>query len=166
MTATIPDDDHVPRYCSPSTVENGKISPNAFYFNGDDYLSVNWLEYLGERDIVSAVGVVREVLNKKLNVKRNGRIAVLNVGAIRKAVSDAIGAVPKIKHIPSDNDKSHAGIFRYDAAETGASQTSTKNDYTDDRPATPEKKAALRIALLVHNNDVYPARKRQCTILP
>lgn len=160
MTATIPDDDHVSRYCSPSTVENGKISPNAFYFSGDDYLSVTWLEYLGERDIASAVVVVREVLSKKLNVKRNGRIAVLNAGAIRKAVSGAIGVVPRIEHMPSDNDKSHAGIFGYDAAETGASRTSTKNGYADVRPAALEKKAALRMALLVHSNDVYRARKR------
>ena len=121
---------------------------------------------MGERDIASAVSVVREVLNKKLKIKQNGRIAVLNVGAIRKAVSGAIGVVPRIEHMPSDNDKSHAGIFRYDAAETGASQTGTKNGCTDDRPAAPEKKAALRIALLVRSNDVHPARKRQCTILP
>ena len=43
----LPDADHVSRYCKPSTVQDGKVQPNAFFFrDGEDYLSVNWLEYL------------------------------------------------------------------------------------------------------------------------
>ena len=39
-------------------------------------------------------------------VKSNGRFAVLEVGAA-KAVEDTLS----IKHLPSINDESHAGIF-------------------------------------------------------
>lgn len=160
MSAAIPDTDHVSRYCSPYFVQNDKISPGAFYFKDNDYISVNWLEYLGKRDIASAVRVVRGVLDRKITMRRNGRIVVLNVGAVRDAVYGAIGIVPRIEHMPSYNDESHAGIFRYDMTGAGASQAGAKNDYANERPAAPEKKAALRLALLVGDGDVYTAVDR------
>lgn len=74
---------------------------------GEKYLSVNWLEYFGEADLGDAIEQVREVFRRKdYKVKSNGRFAVLEVGA-----AQAVGDTLSIKHLPSINDESHAGIF-------------------------------------------------------
>ena len=74
---------------------------------GEKYLSVNWLEYFGEADLDDAIEQVREVFRSKgYRVKSNGQFAVLEVGAA-KAVGDTLS----IKHLPSINDESHAGIL-------------------------------------------------------
>lgn len=48
--SALPDTDHVSRYCKPSTVgEDGLPTEQAFSLRpGEDHLSVNWLEYLGD----------------------------------------------------------------------------------------------------------------------
>lgn len=74
---------------------------------GERYLSVNWLEYFDKADVGDAIEQVREAFRRKAyKVKSNGRFAVLEVGATK-----AIGATLYIKHLPSINDESHAGIF-------------------------------------------------------
>lgn len=109
----LPDEHHVARYCKPSSVEDGLPSAEAFTLKKDDeYLSVNWLEYLGASDTYTAVERVREAFrNKRYQVRRNAGFAVLNVEAAKHAVHKATEATPAIKHLPARNDPSHSGIF-------------------------------------------------------
>ena len=105
----LPDNDHISRYCKPSHIgQNGMLLPAAFLPRaGEDYPSVNWLEYFGTGDLGDAIEQVREAFRRKnYRVKSNGRFAVLEIGAV-KAVEDTL----HIKHLPSTNDGSHAGIF-------------------------------------------------------
>ena len=80
----------------------------------EDYLSVNWLEYFCETELNAAVERVREVFRSKdFQVRPNGRFAVLNVGAVKTAVYEAVGRTLNIDHLPLSDDQSHAGILGY-----------------------------------------------------
>lgn len=114
----LPDNNHISRYCKPSHIgQNGMLLPAAFLpRKGERYLSVNWLEYFDKADLGDAIEEVREVFRRKgYKVKSNGRFAVLEVGAA-KAVGDTLS----IKHLPSINDESHAGIFGDTTSNTAA----------------------------------------------
>ena len=160
QTAIIPDADHVSRYCKPSTVQNGRVMPTAFYFDGDPHLSVNWLEYLGAHDIELMVDAVRKVLDKKLAIRFNGRIAVLNVGAVRGEVKNAIGAILRVEHAPQPSDASHASISVYGTADLGGSQAGAGSGRADLAHVHLEHRVATRIALLLDSGDVYPAKNK------
>lgn len=69
----VPDPDHASRHCKPSTVQDGMVSLNAFFFC--DHLSVNWLEYLRAPGLESAIDAVRETFGQKC----------FDAGAIRRA---------------------------------------------------------------------------------
>ena len=61
------DDDHVSRYCSPRTIENGMPTGVAFLpRTTDDYLSVNWLEYFNEPSFASAIAKIRDVFAQRV----------------------------------------------------------------------------------------------------
>ncbi len=61
---TIPDDDHLTRYCKPSTVDDGLPTASAFELRpGEDHLSVNWLEYFGALDVATAIQLVRRIFH-------------------------------------------------------------------------------------------------------
>ena len=113
----LPDDDHVSRYCRPSTVEYGIPTTAAFLpRSGEEYLSVNWLEYFGEPTLVTAVERIRAVFSEKgYRVSRNGRFAVLNIGDAKTAVEEATGRAVNFDYLPLDDDPSHAGIRGYTA---------------------------------------------------
>ena len=137
--ADLSDDDHFSRYCKPSTVDaSGLPMASAFKLRkGEPHLSANWLEYFGGRNVKSAIGLVREALRKKdYTIKRNGRFAVLNVGATKSVVREKIGRTLSIKHLPCQNDESHAGVLGY-----------TEDDLT----------VAVHLKALVSSRDVYPA---------
>ncbi len=104
----IPNHHHVLRYCSPNKVQkNGKIAESAFYLSPDnDYLSVNWLEHFKVESINEQVQEIRNTVNKKLKLKKNGRFAKLNVGEIKNKINGS-----RVKHIPERNDPSHSGIY-------------------------------------------------------
>ena len=103
----LPDDDHVARYCKPSSVdEQGMPMASAFQLrSGEQYLSVNWLEQGGTRDAEEAM--------HRCRLRGNGRFAVLNVGVAKTTVRHALGHSLSIDHIPHDDDQSHAGIHGY-----------------------------------------------------
>lgn len=113
--AALPDNDHVARYCKPSTVDQGMPLVGAFQLrSGESYLSVNWLEHGDTRDIAAAMRTVRDkFLGRGYGLRRNGRFAVLNVGSAKNAVSQALGHSLNIDHMPRDDDQSHAGIQGY-----------------------------------------------------
>lgn len=159
----VPDTDCVLRYCKPSTIEDGIILPNAFTFrNGENHISINWLEYLNASDLESALDMVREIFRRKnYRIRCSGRFAVLNVGAAKGVVRAVIGKTPQVEHLPEKDDASHAGIYGYSAAELAASQTQDThgdNDTSLEYYTAIEAEAADRIAIL--------ARRRMYDVCP
>ncbi|MGH8582252.1 MAG: hypothetical protein ACREWG_05580 [Gammaproteobacteria bacterium] len=111
----VPDSDHVSRYCGGAQVhEDGHISGTAFRLReSEEYLSVNWLEYLALADRHSQIDEIRRVLGAKRKLGSRARLAVLNTGRLRERVATATpdGRMLDILHDPEPVDPSHAGIF-------------------------------------------------------
>ena len=81
---------------------------------GEEYLSVNWLEFFGEPTLGAAVERIREVFSEKgYRVSQNGRFAALNVSEAKTVVEEATGRALSIDYLPLDDDQSHAGIRGY-----------------------------------------------------
>ena len=135
----LPDADHLSRYCRPTAVGRDRL-PMAAAFElrpGEDHLSVNWLECFGAPNREAAVDRVRNAFKAKgYGLGRNGRFAVLNVGAAKTAVSETVDGPVRIEHLPVDDDESHSGIFGY-----------TANDLA----------VAVSIKALVNRDNVFPA---------
>lgn len=114
----LPDDDHFSRYCKPSAVgRNGLPMAAAFELRPDEeHLSVNWLEHFNAPNLDVAVDRVREVFRRKgYRLRRNGKFAVVGVGAALGAVAGAVGTRGRVEHLPLADDESHAGLFGYTA---------------------------------------------------
>ena len=112
----VPDTDHISRYCGGAQIlPDGRISGTAFRLRElEQYLSVNWLEYLGLGDRDSEIAEVRRVLVAKgRNLGTTARLAVLNAGVLREHVASASAdhRVLDILHEPEPKDPSHAGIY-------------------------------------------------------
>ena len=112
----VPDSDHVARYCRPSTMQNGEISPTAFMVREtEQYLSVNWLEQLKRSDRASQISGLQKLYLKKFNrVSASARIAILNVGTLRSKVADESPdrRLLRVVHEPEEpDDPSHSGIY-------------------------------------------------------
>ena len=114
----LPEDDHVSRYCKPTSVDRQGL-PMAAAFRlrqGEEYLSVNWVEYLGAPDLPAAVERIRDVFRRKnYALRANGRFALLQVGDAKTAVHEGVGYALRFDHLPLDNDQSHTGVFGYTA---------------------------------------------------
>ena len=114
----LPDDDHLSRYCKPSAVARDGL-PMAAAFElrpGEEYLSVNWLEYFGAPGLDAAIEAVRNAFRAKgFGLRPNGRFAVLKVGTIKSAISGAVAGTARVEHLPIDDDESHSGVFEYTA---------------------------------------------------
>ena len=138
ISVPLSDNDHISRYCKPSTVEHGIPMPAAFLPRpNEEYLSVNWLEYFSEPTLDAAVDEVRRVFSQKgYRIVPNGRFAVLNIGAVKTASLDNVGRILSIDHLPLSNDQSHAGLLGY-----------TSDDLA----------VAIELAALVTQQDIYPA---------
>jgi len=112
----VPPKDHIARYCKYTTLsEDGKPSPSAFRLrkNIDQFLSVQWLEYLRQPNRTSEINEACRLLvagNFKLGAK--ALIAVLNVGDLYEHVETQSRSHFKIRvlHEPSASDPSHSGI--------------------------------------------------------
>ena len=103
----------------------------------EDYLSVNWLEFLDASDLEAAVAQVRTVFGKKgYRVKPSGRFAVLEVGSVKAAISAHVSGTVTVEHRPLSDDESHGGVFGYSA-----------DDFA----------VAVEIAASVHPECVHPA---------
>ena len=129
------------RYCSPSRVDQGVPLATAFKPPEDrNDLSVNWLEYFRPSDREEGVQFVRQaLLDKDYRIKKDGRLAVLNVGAIRRAFQEVTRSRYRslmVLHTPQVDDPSHADI----------------RGYTRD-----EDDIAQALAELVEPEDVFPA---------
>jgi hypothetical protein len=118
---TVPDSDHVARYCKASTVEGGEIQATAFMpRDREEYLSVNWLEDLNCPDRRSEISALRELYSRKLTVGAAARIAILNVGTFRTKVEHESPDTRRLRvlHEPIiPDDPSHAGIYDFSSAD-------------------------------------------------
>jgi hypothetical protein len=133
------DDDHVSRYCKPSSVgAHGLPLASAFRLrSSESFLSVNWLEALGAASTDDALARVRELfLARGFGLRAIGRFAVLNVGAAKAAVREELGLSLRVEHDPLPDDPSHAGISGFPADDLAA---------------------AVELAALVSQEDSYPA---------
>jgi hypothetical protein len=108
-------EDHVSRYCKPSTVEDDLPSVSAFMLRtGEDHLSVNWLEYFGVLDKPAAIQRIREAFHSKgYRLRKGGRLAVLNIEGIRVIAQESAQNSLRVEHLPREDDPSHAGILGY-----------------------------------------------------
>ena len=123
----VPDGDHVARYCRPLAVPKGKVTSQAFYLRPETeaqaeekYLSVNWLEYFGDRDKKIAMRHVRSAFEKTFDPSEKGRYAILQVSRIIDLGAQLNPPRPmSVMHLPNPDNPCHSGIFGYAAAETG-----------------------------------------------
>ena len=135
----LPDDDHVARYCKPSSVgAHGLPLASAFRLRAsENSLSVNWLEAIGAPSTDDAVGRVRALfIVRGFGLPANGRFAVLNVGAAKAVVREEVGLSLRIEHDPLPDDPSHAGISGF---------------------AADDLAVAVELTALASENDTYPA---------
>lgn len=112
----LPDSDHVARYCKGSTVDDGEVQATAFMLrDGEEYLSVNWLEDLNWPDRKSEIGALQELYSRKLSVRTAARIAILNVGTFRTKVAHESPDMRRLRvsHEPIPEDPSHTGIYDF-----------------------------------------------------
>ena len=118
--------DFVVRYCSPSTVRDGMLRPNAFWIRPtEEYLSVNVLP--GDLGVEAGLVQIRKILAKKrFNTSPNGRFAVFNAGRVIQYVRESRGVDVRIKHMPSPDDPTHAGITPAERYDENAWYTSTR----------------------------------------
>lgn len=111
----IPEQDHIARYCKPTTVEDEQIQATAFMLReGEESLSVNWLEFLNCTNRESEIEEIRSIYSRKLKrVGANAKIAVLNVGEVREKVikESQDRRNLEVLHNPENDDPSHSGIY-------------------------------------------------------
>ena len=135
----LPDDDHVARYCKPSSVgAHGLPLASGFRLRAsENSLSVNWLEAIGAPSTDDAVGRVRALfIARGFGLRANGPFAVLNVGAAKAVVREEVGLSLRIEHDPLPDDPSHAGISGF---------------------AADDLAVAVELTALASENDTYPA---------
>lgn len=139
MTAHICDADHVARYCPPRCVEeDGTPAPCAFELKARDEccLSVSWLEYFGGQSTTNNVECVRRELRQHYELKKNGRLAVLNIGMVKYRIETEHGIALYVKRDPQQDYPSHACISGY---------------------STGDEETTATLSEMVGVNDVYPA---------
>lgn len=107
--AAIPGRHHVLRYCRPKQVVDGTVTMSAFLLRpGEEFLSVNWLEFFGDIAAEAQVEKVRVDMRKSLTLSAGGRFARVNVGEVTKRIEKA-----EVRHLPSPRNPSHAGIYAH-----------------------------------------------------
>ncbi len=114
---TIPDNNHIARLCLPKHVDNEQIQATAFQLRppNEDFLSVNWLEFLNCQRRESEIEEIQKVYCAKLDVRPRAKIAVLNVGDVRNKVltESQDRRNLEVLHDPEEPvDPSHSGIYK------------------------------------------------------
>jgi len=111
---TIPDQNHIARFCRPMQAPEGQIQATAFMLRADDEsLSVNWLEFFNCSNRENEIAKIQTIYSETFTVGARARIAILNVGEVRKKVltESPDGRNLEVLHDPSINDPSHSGIY-------------------------------------------------------
>lgn len=84
---TIPDQNHIARFCRPMQAPEGQIQATAFMLRKDEEsLSVNWLEFLNCSSRESEITKIRTIYSETFTVGARAKIAILNVGEVHKKV--------------------------------------------------------------------------------
>jgi hypothetical protein len=118
----VPIQNHISRCCFASKcTEGGQVTGAAFQLREtEEYLSVNWLEYLQRTNRRDEIQEVRRVLNSKLKLTANAKIAVLNVGDILNhvCINSPDNRNLSVLHEPLEDDPvakdpSHSGIYGF-----------------------------------------------------
>jgi hypothetical protein len=114
----VPDSDHISRYSGGSHVKSdGTLSGAAFRLRkerNEEYLSVNWLEFLEKENRLEEIKEIQKILAAKFRtVGSKAKIAVLNVGKMRGDVQTNSDGhrILRVLHQPETNDPSHSGIY-------------------------------------------------------
>lgn len=111
----IPNTDHVSRLCFRKFIDGDSIEASAFFPRPgvDEYLSVDWLEFLKCQNRDEEIIRLREVLSTRLKLRRKEKIAILNVGQMCGNVEANTRDNRKleVKHEPRKNDDPHSGIY-------------------------------------------------------
>ena len=104
------DNYNLARYCKPATISaNGKPSSTAFQLRkNEEYLSTECLEYFNLSSEDKSIPCAIKIINEKLHISNDGKIAVLNVGEIKNSIKRELDFLLLIKQISND---SHVGIF-------------------------------------------------------
>ena len=77
---------------------------------------------------------------------------MLNVGYVKETIHTAIKTIPRVEHLPSNNDASHAGISGYSSAELAARQVEST---VPEHYAMVEAAVAAEVALLLSDSYMY-----------
>ena len=110
----IPDQNHIARFCRPMQAPEGQIQATAFMLRAsEESLSVNWLEFLNCSNRESEITKIRTIYSETFTVGARAKIAILNVGEVRKKVltESPDGRNLEVLHAPLINDPSHSGIY-------------------------------------------------------
>ena len=114
----LPDEANVVRYIKPTRVfEDGSVDGSEFCLRAhrpdDTGVSVNWLECFGDLSKAEQLDEVRRL--SRLDMRKSGRLAELNVGATKHYLRDELD-VPRFIHTPLpaegdyEADSSHSEI--------------------------------------------------------
>jgi hypothetical protein len=108
----VPDLDHVSRFCRPATIDEGIVTGLAFRLReGEEYLSVNWLESLAHGGRSTQIAALRNVFERKFSkVSATARFAVLSVGELCAYIRNEGRDLTAI-HEPEPDDQSHCGVY-------------------------------------------------------
>ena len=111
---TIPDQNHIARFCRPTQAPEGQIQATAFMLRANEEgLSVNWLEFLNCSNRESEIVKMRTIYAENFTVGARAKIAILNVGEVRKKVltESPDSRNLEVLHDPLINDLSHSEIY-------------------------------------------------------
>ncbi len=88
----LPDEDQFVRYARPTDVlDDESLNCSAFMLRSDESgLSVNWLDYFRDRTKSEQLSEIRRL--SRLTMRRNGRLAELNVEEVRERVRQELDA--------------------------------------------------------------------------
>ena len=143
----LPDEDHVVYYVKPSGVfEDGTINGSEFQLRAkrldETGVSVNWLEWFQELNKADQLAEIRRLARVKL--RKNGRFAELNVGAVKAYVR---GRAPEmaIQHAPLD-------------AEEGFEANPSHSEITGLPPGNTEEAELVGDMIAECVSGIYPAK--------
>ena len=109
------DHHNVSRYCGAMAINESNGCPNAAAFrlrDGENYLSVNWLECFCEHNFdIALIGIRCALIKKCRSINAKSKFATLNVGDIRNMIYKRHGHLLKIIRKAEKFDKSHTGIY-------------------------------------------------------
>ena len=140
---TLPAESEIARYCKPSDFDSRTDEPRVSAFQTrprERDLSVNYLDYYSRDSREDNVLAIRLEVGANLQLRRNGRFLVLEVG---RAISAAksVGQNIDVAFTPKPKQPSHSSIQGLPSTENRGERTAT----------------ATALKRLIGKDDIYPA---------